>query len=179
MSDKWYVSGGFESFPNGVDPRPAAIVGGNGVAIKNAFQFPISAEYKMLSIRKKIKLDVFVKAGMVLGVQFYANPSATIANPDSSYFVFNNPIYYEEIEATTLRKKVFIAAAASLHVNLHFNKSVFLIGYINQQMALSKKPFIQREVKYKMSASQPEYYSATAFSTGTVFQPGFGLGVRF
>jgi hypothetical protein len=179
ISDKWYISGGFESFPNGVDPRPASIVAGNGVAINNAYQFPVSVEYKLFSLRKKIKFDVFVKSGMVLGMQFLTNPAESIARPDSSFFVFENSIYYEEIEATTLRKKCFWAVAASLNLNLHLSRSVFLLGYVNQKVALSKTPFIQRDVDYKMSANQLEYYRAKSYSTGTVFQVGFGIGFRF
>ncbi len=180
ISNKWYISGGFETFPNGVDPRPKGIYAGRGgVAISNSLQFPISAEYRLLSVRKKIKFDVFVKSGLVLGVQFFTNPGESIANPDSSYFVFENPVYYEEIEASTLRKKAFVAAAASLNLNLHLSRSVFLLGYINQQVALNPSPFIQRDVQYKMSANQVGYHSATAYSTGTVFQVGFGLGFRF
>ncbi len=179
ISNKWYISGGFESFPNGVDPRPDGVFAGSGIAVNNALQFPLSAEYKLLSVRKKIKFDVFVKSGLVLGVQFFTNPRVSIANPDSSYFVFQNPVYYEEIEASTLRKKTFIAAAASVHLNLHLSRSVFLLGYVNQQVALNPSPFIQRDVQYKMSSNQVGYHSATAYSTGTVFQVGFGLGFRF
>jgi hypothetical protein len=179
ISNRWYISGGFESFPNSVDPRPDGVFAGSGTSVNNALQFPLSAEYKLLSVRKKIKFDLFVKSGLVLGVQFFTNPRVSIANPDSSYFVFENPVYYEEIEASTLRKKAFLSAAASLNLNLYLSRSVFLLGYINQQVALNPSPFIQRDVQYKMNANQVGYYSATAYSTGSVFQVGFGFGFRF
>jgi hypothetical protein len=179
ISEKWFISGGFESFPNGVDPRPEKIVAGNGVGITNAYQFPISAEYKLVSFRKKVKFDVFVKSGLVFGILPFTKPAESIANPDSSYFILENPIYYEEIEASTLRKKNFWAISASLNLNLYLSNSIFLLGYVNQQTALNKTPFIQRDVEYKMNASQPEFYRATSFSTGTVFQIGFGIGYRF
>ena len=181
LSKNWHLSTGFETFPNAVSAIRRDTFASSNIAISAALQFPVSAEYKVLSIRKKIKLDVFIKSGLVFGVQTYPANFADYDLTDTVGGTQQGPgsAYFEAVEKKSLPNKSFVAITAGVFVNLHLSRTVFLLGYVNQQIAFTKRPFIQKEAYYKVRPDQANFYRARLHSTGTVFQVGFGLGFRF
>ena len=178
IKNKWYISTGFETFPNAVKARPTGFIGDRSKVTAAAIQFPVNVEYNVYSLRKKIKLDVFLKAGLVFGFQPFPSNLAPPTNQVEST-IETEPFYYEEREIRTLGKKSYFAFAPSVMLNLHLTKDIFLLAYATRQFSLSNRPFVQSDVQYKMSATQPDFYKASIHTTGGAVQVGFGIGCRF
>jgi hypothetical protein len=178
IKNKWHISLGVEGLPNAVDARLRGQAGPSGAAIAPAIQVPLHAEYNVLSLRKKVKLDIFLRSGIIFGVQpFPGNLPVTHLNPIDR--IDSIPGFYQERESKILVNKSYWAFNTGIQGYLHINKDIFLTGYVNRQLALGNRPFIQSEVLYKVAANQQEWYKATLHSTGSAWMIGWGLGFRF
>jgi hypothetical protein len=177
VKNRWHASIGVEGFPNAVYAQPnynRSIAYGE---ISSAIQIPINAEYNIYSLRKKVKLDVFLRSGVIAGFQTFPsnfNPSI-VPVPN----ITELPLYYAQIEKRKLINKSYWAFNTGIQGYLHINKDIFLTGYVNRQLALGNRPFIQSEVLYKVAANQQEWYKATLHSTGSAWMIGWGRGFRF
>lgn len=172
---KWNLGMGFESVPYQLDGRTPPQVGGNGTFVRNSLQFPLLAEYELLRTDGKIKMEWLARGGVALGLQRKA-----IADPQMDFDerTISQPEFYYERETKDRPSGAFLAAVAGTRINIALSKNIFLTGYAQYQMAVTKNTFHRSRVHYQVGSPQAPLYKAELSTRGSTFLPGFGIGFK-